>query len=93
MISLLRENPSLGRVLRPLCHMLLIAPPDYLKLPQKPRNPRPPHQGPLRPRRPKPAEKPPLTLLEHLLQKYPPPQRPMLPGHRYTPAPPFKNSA
>ncbi|OYV68343.1 MAG: hypothetical protein B7Z67_13665 [Acidiphilium sp. 21-60-14] len=90
LIALLTENPSLGRVLRPLCHMLRIPLPAHLKLarkPQKPRKPRPP-----RPRRPKPAPKPPLTLLEHLLQKYPPaPPRPTLPGHRYAFSPPFKN--
>ncbi len=41
------ENPSIGRVLRPLCHMLAIPLPDYLKLPRKPR-----------PTRPKLAQKP-----------------------------------
>ncbi|OYV90545.1 MAG: hypothetical protein B7Z57_07915 [Acidiphilium sp. 37-60-79] len=92
LISLLSENPSLGRVLRPICHMLRIPLPLHLKLarkPEKPRKPRPP-----RPRRPKPEQKPPLTLLEHLLQKYPPaPPHPTLPGHRYAFSPPFKNRA
>ncbi|HQT86958.1 MAG TPA: hypothetical protein PK677_00225 [Acidiphilium sp.] len=87
LIALLSENPSLGRVLRPMCHMLRISLPTHLKLERKPRKPRP-----ARPRRPKPAPKPPLTLLEHLLQKYPPaPPRPTLPGHRYAFSPPFKN--
>ncbi len=90
LIALLTENPSLGRVLRPLCHMLRIPLPAHLKLARKPQKPRKPR--PLRPRRPKPAPKPPLTLLEHLLQKYPPaPPRPTLPGHRYAFSPPFKN--
>ncbi|HQT87462.1 MAG TPA: hypothetical protein PK677_02780 [Acidiphilium sp.] len=87
LISLLSENPSLGRVLRPICHMLRISLPLHLKLerkPQKPRKPRPKSER-------KSARKPPLTLLEHLLQKYPPPLRPTLPGHRYAFSPPFKN--
>ncbi|HQT89467.1 MAG TPA: hypothetical protein PK677_13075 [Acidiphilium sp.] len=88
LISLLSENPSLGRVLRPMCHMLRISLPTHLKLerkPQKPRKPRPKSER-------KSARKPPLTLLEHLLQKYPPlPPRPTLPGHRYAFTPPFKN--
>ncbi len=78
------ENPSIGRVLRPLCHMLAIPLPDYLKLAHKPRQPRP-----------KPARKPARqaerkaepSFYEYMLQKYPPvPPRPTLPGHIDAPA-------
>ncbi len=80
------ENPSIGRVLRPLCHMLAIPLPDYLKLERKPRPPRPqPAQKPAQ----KPArrsEKPEPSFYEYMLQKYPaPPPRPTLPGHIYAP--------
>ncbi len=79
-ISLHTENPRVGRVLRPICHMLAIPLPDYLKLERKPR-PKP---------EPKPArrreKKPEPTLYEYFLQKYPaPPPRPTLPGHIYAP--------
>ncbi|HQT89402.1 MAG TPA: hypothetical protein PK677_12735, partial [Acidiphilium sp.] len=84
LISLLAENPSLGRVLRPLCHMLRIPIPLHLKLARKPQKPRKPRPKSTRKSERKSARKPPLTLLEHLLQKYPaPPPRPTLPGHRY----------
>jgi hypothetical protein len=80
------ENPSIGRVLRPICHMLAIPLPDYLKLPRKPRPPR------LKPA-PKPArrparrsEKPEPSFYDYMLAKYPPaPPRPTLPGHIYAP--------
>jgi hypothetical protein len=92
LISLVSENPSLGRVLRPICHMLRIPLPTHLQRPQKPRKLRPPRPKSERKSTRKPERKPPLTLLEHLLQKYPPaPPRPTLPGHRYAPALPFKN--
>jgi hypothetical protein len=82
-LSLLHSgNPSIGRVLRPICHMLAIPLPTYLKLPRKPRKP---EQKPAR----KPArrsKKPEPTLYEYFLQKYPPaPPRPTLPGHIYAP--------
>ncbi len=73
------ENPSIGRVLRPLCHMLAIPLPDYLKLARKPRPPAPkPAQ--------KPERKPEPSFYDYMLQKYPPvPSRPTLPGHIYAP--------
>ncbi len=80
------ETPSIGRVLRPLCHMLAIPLPDYLKLARKPRPPAPkpapkPQRKPARRR-----EKPEPTLYEYFFQKYPaPPPRPTLPGHIYEP--------
>ncbi len=93
MVPLLAENPSLGRILRPMCPMLAIPLPDYLKLPQKPRQPRPkPAPKPAQKRVPKPAP----TFYEYMLAKYPPPGpkfRPRLPGHLYADPPPFKNSA
>jgi hypothetical protein len=75
------ETPSIGRVLRPLCHMLAIPLPDYLKLARKPRPPAPkPAQ--------KPARKPEPSFYEYMLQKYPPvPPRPTLPGHICAPSP------
>ena len=86
-LSLLHaENPRIGRALRPLCHMLAIPLPDYLKLARKPRPPAPkpapkPQRKPARRR-----EKPEPTLYEYFLQKYPaPPPRPTLPGHIYEP--------
>ncbi len=80
------ENPNIGRVLRPLCHMLAIPLPDYLKLERKLRPPRPqpapkPAQKPARRR-----EKPEPSFYDYMLQKYPPtPARPTLPGHIYAP--------
>jgi hypothetical protein len=83
-LSLLHgENPRIGRVLRPLCHMLAIPLPAYLKLKRKPR---------LKPA-PKPArkparrsEKPEPSFYDYMLAKYPPaPPRPTLPGHIYAP--------
>ena len=76
------ENPSIGRVLRPLCHMLAIPLPDYLKLERKPRPPRPqPAHKPARR-----SETPEPSFYEYMLQKYPaPPPRPTLPGHIYAP--------
>ncbi|HQT88256.1 MAG TPA: hypothetical protein PK677_06835 [Acidiphilium sp.] len=90
LVSLLSENPSLGRVLRPMCHMLRIPLPAHLKLerkPQKPRKPRPPRTK--QERKPKPTQ----SLYGYFLQKYPPaPPRPTLPGHRYTAHSRFKNT-
>ena len=85
-LSLLHaENPSIGRVLRPLCHMLAIPLPDYLKLARKPRPPAPkPAQKPAR----RAKRKPEPSFYEYMLQKYPPaPARPTLPGHIYAPSP------
>ncbi|GAA5265610.1 hypothetical protein ACOSOMT5_P2037 [Acidiphilium sp. MT5] len=87
-LSLLQaENPRIGRVLRPICHMLAIPLPDYLKLPRKPRqSAQKPEQKPAR----KPArrsEKPEPSFYEYMLAKYPaPPPRPTLPGHIYEPS-------
>ena len=79
------ENPSIGRVLRPLCHMLAIPLPDYLKLARKPRPPAPkPAQKPAR----RAERKPEPSFYDYMLQKYPPvPPRPTLPGHIYAPSP------
>ena len=44
--SLLAENPSLGRHLRPLCHMLGLKPPGCLRRTPRPRAPRPPSAMP-----------------------------------------------
>ena len=73
------ETPSIGRVLRPLCHMLAIPLPDYLKLARKPRPPAPkPAQKSAR----RAKRKPEPSFYEYMLQKYPPaPARPTLPGH------------
>ena len=80
------ENPSIGRILRPICHMLAIPLPDYLKLARKPRPPRP--QSAQKPAR-KPARREQKTepsFYEYMLQKYPaPPPRPTLPDHIYAP--------
>ncbi|HQT87133.1 MAG TPA: hypothetical protein PK677_01100 [Acidiphilium sp.] len=53
MIALITAHPSLGRVLRPLCHMLHLAPPPHLALPRKPPpvTPRKPRAKPARPPR------------------------------------------
>jgi hypothetical protein len=82
-LSLLHAaNPRIGRVLRPMCHMLAIPLPAYLKLPRKPRKPaQKPARKPVRR-----SKKPEPTLYEYFLQKYPPPPpRPTLPGHIYAP--------
>ncbi|MBV9655209.1 MAG: hypothetical protein JOZ42_11670, partial [Acetobacteraceae bacterium] len=39
--ALLAQAPQAGRILRPLCHMLRIPLPDCLRLPPRPRRPRP----------------------------------------------------
>ncbi len=79
------ETPSIGRVLRPLCHMLAIPLPDYLKLARKPR---PPALKPAQKRQRKQARKPEPSFYDYMLQKYPPtPARPTLPGHIYAPTP------
>ncbi|MCC6717314.1 MAG: hypothetical protein IT555_05475 [Acetobacteraceae bacterium] len=52
---LLREAPQAGRLLRPLCRLLGLAPPPLLTLP-----PRPPRQKPARPPRPEPPPDRPL---------------------------------
>ena len=79
------ETPSIGRVLRPLCHMLAIPLPDYLKLARKPR---PPALKPAQKRQRKQARKPEPSFYDYMLQKYPPtPARRTLPGHIYAPTP------
>lgn len=50
MKDLVAADPRFGRILRPLCHLLAIAPPDFLRLPPREKRPRKP-----RPRSPKPA--------------------------------------
>ena len=83
------ENPSISRVLRPLCHMLAIPLPDYLKLERKPRPPRPhPAQKPARKSARRAERKTEPSFYDYMLQKYPaPPPRPTLPGHIYAPSP------
>ena len=44
--AFLAEVPRAGRLLRPLCHMLGVTPPEYLKLPPRPRTPRKPKPRP-----------------------------------------------
>ncbi|GAA5264359.1 hypothetical protein ACOSOMT5_P0781 [Acidiphilium sp. MT5] len=86
-LSLLHgENPRIGRVLRPICHMLAIPLPTYLKLPRKPRQsaqklaPKPARKPARR------SEKPEPSFYDYMLAKYPPaPPRPTLPGHIYEP--------
>ena len=92
MTALIAQTPQLGRILRPLCHMLGISLPDHLR---RPPTPRPKSFAPPRQRQPrikKPAPPEP-TLSEYLLAKYPPPTRPMLPGHLYGPWNPQKYRA
>jgi hypothetical protein len=51
MMELAAATPLAGRVLRPMCWMLGVKPPEYLQLPLRPRKPRPPR--PPRARKPK----------------------------------------
>ena len=46
MPAFLAAVPRAGRLLRPLCHMLGVAPPEFLKLPSRPRKPRTPKPRP-----------------------------------------------
>ena len=62
LLAVLAQAPQAGRILRPLCHMLRIERPDCLRLPPRPRRPRPPaatgepNPAPAtRPGRPKPS--------------------------------------
>ncbi len=41
MAALLAADPSMGRVLRPLCRMLAVEPPQALRLPKRARTPPP----------------------------------------------------
>jgi hypothetical protein len=41
--------PALGRLLRPLCRLLAIDPPECLRRPKRPRRKPPPHEAPPRP--------------------------------------------
>ncbi|MGC8531505.1 MAG: hypothetical protein ACP5M1_05665 [Acidiphilium sp.] len=87
LFSLLRDNPRVGRVLRPICHMLAIPLPTYLKLPRKPRSPRPKSEQKPEPKPARRSEKPEPSFYDYMLAKYPaPPPRPTLPGHIYAPA-------
>jgi hypothetical protein len=81
------ENPRIGRVLRPLCHMLAIPLSDYLKLARKPRSPAPkPAQKPAKKPARQAERKAEPSFYEYMLQKYPAPSpRPTLPGHIYEP--------
>ncbi len=81
------ENPRIGRVLRPLCHMLAIPLPDYLKLARKPRPPAPkPEQKAAKKPARQAERKAEPSFYDYMLQKYPPtPARPTLPGHIYAP--------
>lgn len=47
--ALVEAAPQAGRLLRPLCRALGIAPPDWLRLPARPRPPRKPRTKPPRP--------------------------------------------
>jgi hypothetical protein len=40
MLALVADAPELAGVLRPLCHMLAVKPPEWLRLPRKPRKSR-----------------------------------------------------
>jgi hypothetical protein len=51
MAAVVQAAPQMGRILRPLCHMLHEEPPPYLLLPKRPRRPRP-----ARPAKPKPPK-------------------------------------
>ncbi|MBV9653655.1 MAG: hypothetical protein JOZ42_03725 [Acetobacteraceae bacterium] len=76
LLALLAQAPQAGRILRPLCHMLRIPLPQCLRLPPRPRRPRPaarcdePKPGPeARSKRPKPIwlrwpKSPPLPRME-----------------------------
>jgi len=46
MPAFLAAVPRAGRLLRPLCHMLGVTPPEYLRLPPRPRRPRTPRPRP-----------------------------------------------
>ncbi|WP_460255130.1 hypothetical protein [Acidiphilium sp. MT5] len=84
---LLRNNPRAGRVLRPICHMLAIPLPTYLKLPRKPRSPRPKSEQKPESKPARRSEKPEPSFYDYMLAKYPPaPPRPTLPGDIYAPA-------
>ena len=50
MVALAAATPQAGRIVRPMCWMLGVKPPEYMQLPRRPRRPRPP--------RPKVAKKP-----------------------------------
>ena len=45
--ALVAAAPQAGRLLRPLCRMLAIAPPDWLRLPARPARPRPLQPAPV----------------------------------------------
>jgi hypothetical protein len=64
MIALIKDRPSLARILRPLCHMLRLTPPLYLALPPKtaPQTPATTHQRkPPKPKRINPPKRPKFT--------------------------------
>jgi len=42
MMELAAATPLAGRIVRPMCWMLGVKPPEYLQLPKRPRKPRPP---------------------------------------------------
>ena len=65
--------PQIGRILRPLCRMLAIPAPDFLKLPKRPRRAIPKRAR--RPRAPRPAPAP----------APPPPLHPFLASHNFQP--------
>ncbi|MHB1305128.1 MAG: hypothetical protein ACYCZB_16945 [Acidiphilium sp.] len=59
MTALLAADPRLGRVLRPLCHLLGIQPPETIRLPPRPRRAKPKPPKAAHPKRqPKPPAHP-----------------------------------
>ena len=53
--ALVAAAPQAGRLLRPLCRMLAIVPPDWLRLPARPARPRPLQPAPVQPAPVQPA--------------------------------------
>ena len=77
--ALINSNPRIGRVLRPLCHMLAISLPADLRLPS--RSPTTQRSPTIQRRRRKPPPAPP-SFAPSPIAIWPPP-RPRLPNHLY----------
>ena len=60
--------PQAARLLRPLCRMLAVDQPLWLKLPPRPRRPRKPRPRPARPARPLPLTRPSLNLAPNIIR-------------------------
>ncbi len=80
--TLIASHPALARSIRPLCHMLGLKPPSYLKLPRRPRTHRTPS--------PTPAPEKPPKLPRKTWAPAPPP-RPMTPAEAQLAARQFFN--